>query len=1121
MKKNRHEKQKRNRSFYFPQRIRILLLIFLLAINSVISWTVASESQTTKVNLSNEKDANAIVETQQPQQREIKGKVTDEMGQPLPGATVKVKGTSIGTSTDANGNFLMHVPENAQSLQISFVGMEPEELSVGKRSTFNVSLKEKSIGLEEVVAIGYGSMKKSDLSGASSSVGEDAFKKTIATNLDQVLQGKVTGVTAVMTSGAPGSSSAIRVRGQATINANAEPLYVIDGVIVQGEGSSGSSFGLGDALGNGPISTISPLSNINPADILSMEILKDASATAIYGAQGANGVVLITTKKGKAGQAKFNYEGMYGIQRQAARIDMMNLREFAEYSNSVAQENNTIDARPEFLDPSLLGNGTNWQDAIFTHAPMYQHQLSAQGGTNGVNYYISGSYMKQDGTIIGTKFNRYSFRVNLDTQLKKWLKLGLNTMYSNTDERLGLADSDEGIVNYSLLTPPDIPIYDLDGNYASVVREGYTRINPIAMALDEDILLSRNKLNGNIYADVTPIKNLVWHTELGYDIGNSRGERFEPAVTYGNWSRAINMNSIQRNYNQFWQVKNYLTYTGTKEKHNYTLMLGQEAWESKWDYEGVSASNLPSNDIHNPSLGADPQITSGFGSSSMASFFGRATYNYGDRYMGTYTYRMDGSSNFGPKNRWAGFNSFAVSWRFSNEDFLKNAANVLSNGKIRFGWGQTGNSNIGGYRWGASISKMPSGLGMGYRQSNLANPYIKWETQEQWNIGLDLSLVNNRINLVVDAYDKTSRDMLMQLQLPSYLGTRGNASSALAAPYGNYGTINNKGIEFTLTTHNFKGKFNWDTDFELSFNKNKLVALDGTAAAHIEGYGQWSDVVTVTNVGQPLYNFYGYKVVGVYQNLEDLQNSPKPEKYPTDGVFNRYNTTWVGDLKFADISGPDGKPDGKIDTYDRTNIGSPWPKFTFGMTNTFEYKNFDLSIFFNGSYGNKVFNYLGMHLSNMMSVWDNQLKSVTQRTRLAPIDPNKTYPAVVNGVTVYNWFDDITNVQATNSNSKIPRAIANDPNDNKRISDRYIEHGSYLRIKNIAFGYTLPASIVHKWKIENVRIYINIQNLYTFTGYTGYDPEVGASTASPNVFGLDNGRYPSPQVYSCGLSLSF
>jgi TonB-linked SusC/RagA family outer membrane protein len=641
------------------------------------------------------------------------------------------------------------------------------------------------------------------------------------------------------------------------------------------------------------------------------------------------------------------------------------------------------------------------------------------------------------------------------------------------------------------------------------------------MALDEDILLGRNKLNGSIFAEVTPFKNLTWHSELGYDIGNSRAEQFEPAVTYGNWSRNVNMSSIQRNYNFFWQLKNYLTYTGSKDKHNYSVMLGQELWESSWEYEGVRATNLPSNDIHNPSLGSDPQINSGFGSSAMASFFGRGTYNYGDKYMGTYTYRRDGSSNFGPKNRWAGFHAFAVSWRFTNEEFFEPLLGIFDNGKIRLGWGQTGNSNIGGYRWGASISKMPSGLGLGYRQSNIANPFIKWETQEQWNLGLDLSLLNRKIDLVVDAYDKTSSDMLMQLQLPSYMGTRGNASSALASPYGNYGTINNKGIEFTLTTHNLTKDFIWDTDFQISFNKNKLVALDGTESAHIEGYGQWSDVVTVTNVGDPLYNFYGYKVAGVYKDLEDLQNSPKPEKYPTDGVFNRYNTTWVGDLKFEDISGPDGKPDGIIDTYDRTKIGSPWPKFTFGLTNTMQYKNFDLSIFLSGSYGNKVFNYLDMHLSGMTSIWDNQLKKVTKRAQLEPIDPNKTYPTVINGVTVNNWFEDITNVKVSNPNTRIPRAIYNDPNDNNRISNRYIEDGSYLRIKNIAFGYNLPATFVRKMKIDNLRIYANIQNLYTFTKYSGYDPEIGASTASANVFGLDNGRYPSPQVYTFGLSLSF
>lgn len=1056
------------------------------------------------------------------QPRRISGTILDSKDKSaMIGANIMEKGTSNGTITDINGKFSLNVSSSNSILVISSIGYTTLEVNVGNNSVLNLEMDEDTELLEEVVVIGYGTMKKSDISGASVSVSEDAIKGSVITNLDQALQGRASGVSSVMTSGAPGSSSSIRIRGQATINANAEPLYVIDGVIIQGGGSSGASLGLGDALGNSPTSTISPLSTINPSDILSMEILKDASATAIYGAQGANGVVLITTKRGQAGEAKFSYEGLFGLQRQAGRLDMMNLREFAEFSNSVSDETNALDSRSEFQDPSLLGAGTNWQNAIFRNAPMHQHQLSAQGGSDAIRYYISGSFLNQDGTIIGTTFKRTSFRVNLDSQLKKWLKLGVSAMYSNTDERLGLADSEEGIVNYSLLTPPDIPIYDLDGGYASVIREGYTRINPIAMALDEDILLERNKLNGSIFADITPLKNLVLHTELGFDIGGSRAERFEPAVRYGNWSRDKNMSSIQRNNNNFWQLKNYLTYTGQKDKHDYSLMLGQELWESQYEFQSISTTDLPSNDIHNPSLGKDPQINSGFGSSSMASFFGRATYNYDNRYMGTYTYRQDGSSNFGPENRWAGFNAFAVSWRFTNEEFFESATNILSDGKLRIGWGQTGNSNIGGYRWGASITRMPSGLGLGYRQSNIANPYIQWETQEQWNLGLDLSFLQNRIGLVVDLYDKTSNDMLMQLQLPSYMGTRGNVSSALSAPYGNYGAINNKGFEFTITTHNLTGRLTWDTQFQMSFNKNKLVALDGTDSGHIEGYGQWSDVVTITNIGEPLYNFYGYKVAGVYKDFEDINNSPKPAKYPTNGVFNRANTVWPGDLKYEDISGPDGKPDGIIDTYDRTNIGSPMPKFTFGMTNTFKYQNLDLSIFINGSYGNKIFNYMDMNLSGMTSIWNNQLEKVTKRARLEPIDANKTYPVNVNGVTVNNWYEDVTNVEVSNIGATIPRAIANDPNDNNRISDRYIEDGSYLRIKNITLGYTIPAHITRKLLIENMRVYTNIQNLYTFTKYTGYDPEIGASTSNANVYGLDNGRYPSPQNYTVGLNITF
>ena len=647
------------------------------------------------------------------QEKAITGKVVDEKGAPLPGVTVIIDGTTKGTITNGDGDYSLSVSSDNDVLVFSFIGYQVQKIKLNGRAKIDIKMIPDIFNLEEVVAVGYGTMKKSDLSGASVSMGEDDIKGSVITNLDQALQGRAAGVSSVMTSGAPGSSASIRVRGQSTINSNAEPLYVVDGVILQGGGTSGGDWGLGDKLGNGSISTISPLSTLNPSDILSVEILKDASATAIYGAQGSNGVVLITTKRGKSGEAKFTYEGMFGIQNQTHRIDMMNLREFAEYSNSVAQENNSLDSRVEFQDPSLLGVGTNWQDAIFQQALMQQHQVSAGGGTDAVKYYVSGSYMNQEGTIIGSKFERYSFRVNLDAQLKPWFKLGLNVNYTQTNELLGLAEGSEGVVNYSLLTPPDIPIYDIDGSYASVVREGYTRVNPIANTLDKDLTLDRDKLNGSIFTDISPIKNLTWHAELGYDINGSKGEFFLPAVTYGNWSRSINENSIRRNNGSFYQFKNYLTYNGSYGKHNYTVMAGQDAWISSFEFMSIYAKGLPDNEIHNPALGNDPVIGHGFNKNSMSSFFGRATYNYDGKYYGTYTYRRDGSSNFGPKNRWASFNSFAVSWRFSDEEFLQSLKPVISSGKLRFGWGQTGNSSIGGYLWGASISRMPTSLGMG------------------------------------------------------------------------------------------------------------------------------------------------------------------------------------------------------------------------------------------------------------------------------------------------------------------------------------------------------------------------------------------------------------------------
>ena len=858
-----------------------------------------------------------------------------------------------------------------------------------------------------------------------------------------------------------------------------------------------------------------------------MEILKDASATAIYGAQGANGVVLITTKRGKAGEAKFTYDGSVSVHRQMKRLDLLNLREFAEFYNDMAAQGEISKPDETYSDPSILGKGTNWQDAVFRTAWQHQHQISAQGGTETVKYYLSGGFMDQEGTIIGSNFNRYSFRANIDAQLKKWMKVGLNVSYTRTKDDLKLADSDEGLINYSLTTPPDIQIYDVNGGYSHISKDGFTSPNPIAMAMMDDITLKRQNLNGSVFADITPIQHLTWHTELGFDLGWSDAETYNPVVDLGTWKRSNNQGRNQKNSSKFWSLKNYITYSNTFGKHSITAMVGQEAWESKYDYISIFNTSLPNDLIHNPALGdADPQIGRGWGSAAMASFFTRETYSYDDRYLATYTYRYDGSSNFGPNKRWAGFHSLAVAWRFSNEEFIKKfTEGWLSNGKLRIGWGQTGNSNIGGYKWGSAMSVMDTGLGVSYRPANLKNADIKWETQEQWNIGLDLSFLRDRISLVVDWYKKMSKDMLMQLTLPSIMGTSGNASSALAAPYGNYGDIENTGFEIALNTKPIMtANFTWSSDFQISFNKNKLKSLSGSTA--LPGYGQWTDVVTRSVPGESLYNFYGYQVEGVYQSFEDIisspvntlqQNNPIIKTYDADGnlikqewdtdpsKFNPRNTVWVGDLKFKDVNN-----DGIIDVKDKTNIGSPLPKFTFGWNNTFTYKNFDLNIFINGSYGNKVGNYMKMKLTHMYSPWTNQLVDVKSRTRLAPAD----------GVYADNWYYDITNVVAANK-SGIPRASINDPNDNDVWSSRYIESGSYLRLKAITLGYTFDKKLIQKIGLTNLRVSLNATNLFTITPYDGYDPEIGASTASNNVFGLDNGRYPSPTSFTLGLNVSF
>lgn len=1057
----------------------------------------------------------------QQQGKKVTGTVSDSQG-PIIGATVRVKGTQIATVTDMDGKYSISI-KPGQTLLISYVGYTDKEVKIGSQAKYDVTLQENNNDLNEVVVVGYGTMKKSDLAGASASLDEKTLKSSPITNIDQSFQGRIAGVNAVQTSGAPGSAISVQVRGQATINAASDPLYVVDGVIYNSQSNSGSSLGLGDKLGNGTHSAVSPLSLIAPSDIVSIEVLKDASATAIYGAQGANGVVLITTKKGKSGDAKFSYNGTLTVSRQNKRLDIMNLREFAEFYDDLVDQGEISNPDKSYSDPSILGRGINWQDAVFQTAWQQTHQVSAEGGSDKIHYYMSGSYDNQEGTIIGSSFRRFNVRVNLDAQVKKWLKLGFNGTFANTHESLKLADSEEGLINYSLTTPPDIQIYDVNGNYSSVSKEGFSNPNPIAMAMLDDILLKRQTLNGSIYADITPIRNLTWHSQFGYDVNASRAQTYNPKVNLGTWNRDQNQGRLQKNSGNYWSFNNYVTYNMQFGKHGITAMLGQECWESKYDYTMVFNTDLPSDAVHNPALGAgNPQIGAGWGSSSMASFFTRENYNYDDRYLATYTYRYDGSSNFGPNKRWAGFHSLALAWRFSNEKFIQKAVGSwLSNGKLRIGWGQTGNSNIGGYKWGSLVSAMATGLGMSYRPANLKNLDIKWETQEQWNVGLDLGFFNNRVNLTVDWYNKQSKDMLMQLILPSIMGTSGNSSSALAAPYGNYGDIENHGVEIALNTHPVVTKnFSWDSDINFSLNRNKLKSLGGSTA--IVGYGQWTDVVSRSVPGESLYNFYGYKVEGVYKDFQDILDSPvntltknNPVVTDADGKkhwdadptkYSRTNTTFVGDLKYKDVNG-----DGVIDENDKTNIGSPLPKWTFGWNNTLRYKQFDLNFFINGSVGNKVGNYLKMKLTHMNSAWVNQLTDVKNRAHLAPKD----------GVRSAYWYDNIANVVVTNPGGTMPRASVNDPNDNDAWSDRYIEDGSYVRLKSITLGYTFSPMLVKKIGLTALRLTFNATNLFTITGYDGYDPEIGVSTASANVFGLDNGRYPSPTTFAFGLNASF
>lgn len=1049
------------------------------------------------------------------QKQVVNGKIADVAGQGMPGVNIVLKGTTVGTTTDTNGNFSLEAaPDDV--LVVSFIGYQTQEISVGNRIRFDVTLSEDVETLSEVVVIGYGEVKKSDLTGAVSSVKGETLQKTITSGVDQALIGRVAGVSAVQMSGQPGASVSIRIRGTSSISSGVEPLYVVDGVPLQANNGTVYDYGLG-AVGGGGKTTFSPLSTINPNDIESIEILKDASATAIYGNRGSNGVVLITTKRGKAGQPTIAYDGYYGVQEVSKTLDMMTLREYAEFRNDWAAETAGRTPTPEFADPSLLGAGTDWQDAIFRSAPMHSHQLTLSGGSEHLRYAMTGNYFDQEGVAIGSNFERYSLRINLDSDISKKIRVGNSLSITRTNERLGQFDRG-GIINTALKARPDVPLRTFDGNYSGGEGEGSV-VSPLAQALDLGNYLKRVQLLGNLYADVKIFPFLTFRTEFGGNFDLNDSFSWRPTYNYGGGA-VNNTNSIskQKNTNYFWQFKNFLTFNKSfNNVHNTTLMLGQEA--SEWGNDNIAAgsTNLPTNDVPSINLGSidDRLARDSFGSGALLSYFGRANYNFKERYYATFTYRADGSSNFAQGNRWGYFPSAALKWKVSSEEFFKGATSVVNELGFRFGWGITGNSNIPGYSYGSTLATMVTNIGLGFRVANHANANVTWEKAEQFDLGMDAYFLDNRIQLTVDAYKKNINDLLIPYPLPAYMGSLGNPAITLKAPWSNAGEIENKGLEIALKTVNMEGAFQWETDFNITFNKNKLVNL-GIKDATLDGFtgGSGNILISRTINGMALGEFYGYKVVGLFRDKEDILNSPvqwDPAEVDGDGnpIFSRTGSVWPGDLKFADIDGND-----TIDVRDRTYLGSPQPKFTFGFNNTFRYKNFELDVFLVGTYGNKVYNFNNQGenggLTSMTSVWTNYLRDITGRAKMEPVTGEAP-----------NWWDDINNVRVRNPETDMPRAIDTDPNQNNRVSDRYIEDGSYLRVRTITLAYNFPLTITDRVKIRSLRVYTRVQNAFTFTKYSGFDPEVGQDTWDPRIYGLDNGRYPSPRVFTAGLQASF
>lgn len=978
----------------------------------------------------------------------------------LPGINVLVKNSLTGTATDAQGKFTINVAPEAV-LVFSGIGFLSQEVAVKNQSTINVTLQEDTKQLNELVVIGYGVQKKSDLTGSVSSISEAQFKKTPVASLDNGLRGRAAGVQVTSTSNQPGGATSIRIRGSNSVNTGSEPLYVIDGFPVFNDNSATAG---GATVGP----KLNALSLINPNDIVSIEVLKDASAAAIYGARGANGVVLVTTKKGQEGKMKIDLNAYYGVQKVFKTLPLLNATEYAQLVNDA---NGKVIYTPEQI--ASFGAGTNWQDEIFRSAPMQNYQVSASGGDAKTKYSLSLSYFDQDGVIINSNFKRYSARFNFEKQANSKLTLGSNFSVANTNANQALSstgggEGTQGVIVSALDFNPILKIRNPDGTYVLESDRGIPIGNPVATALELTNKSVSTRFLGNVFATYKILDGLEFRTSVGADI-TTTGEKYYAPRTILAGASAQGVGRVSTANGTSWLNENTLTYNKSFDKHAITALAGFSAQKYTRNLLTSAASGFVNDLLGADNLGSGAIISSPVTNVldwSLISYIGRINYSYNDKYLLTLTGRSDGSSKFGNNNKYGFFPSGSIAWKLSEEEFIKNIA-AIDELKLRLSYGKIGNQEINSYQSLAGLSGASYIIGdkvvKGFLPGNISNPNLKWETTAQTDLGLDLGLFRNRLNLTFDAYYKKTSDMLLNINVPWSTGF----STALQ----NIGSIENKGIELGIQANVLTKDLKWNINFNIAANKNKVLDLGPVSqilTGEINGYLKINDPVVIVP-GQPLNSFYGYVSEGIFQTGENIASSAQKTAVP-------------GDRKYKDLNG-----DGVLDAKDRTFIGNAQPKFFGGFTNDFSYKGFDLSASFNYVYGNKILNSTRADLDLPTG---QKNSSARVKDRWTPTNPSNT----------------------------IPRATLNRA---FLFSNAQIEDGSFLRLGSLSLGYNFPANWLSKTGISNAKLYVSGQNLFVVTKYTGFDPETNQSGQNNILRGIDSDSYPNSRSFLVGVNLSF